>query len=228
MKFAKGATWGAVSFTVVAALFIMALGLRYQLAPEFPAEAGLGLLLMFIALGGFVFAGLLTWFFRDPDRVPGHGVVSPADGRVARVSSEGGEVKVSVHLGPLDVHVIRTPIAGRVRDARHVPGAHKLAFSKDAEANERLYLNIASETERADLVLIAGAFANRIVAYEGPQAEVPLEKGQRVGLIRYGSRVDLTYKGAAGTEAAVAVGDRVIAGVTPMIRPQHAGGTGAP
>ena len=218
MKFAKGASWGAVSFTVVAAVLVGAWGARYYLNPSFPPESGLGILMMLVAVGGLVFAAILALFFRDPDRSPGLGVVSPADGRVARVSSEDGKVKVSVHLGPFNVHVVRSPIAGRVTEARHVPGAHKFAFSKDAEANERLYLSISNEAERADLVLIAGAFANRIVAYQGPQAEVPLEKAQRVGLIKYGSRVDLTYTGPSPCELAVAVGDKVLAGVTTMVR----------
>ena len=218
MKFARGASWGLVSFCAVAGLLVFAWGARYFLNPSFPSEAWVGVLLMLMGLGGVIFALILALFFRDPDRTPGEGVVSPADGRVARVSSEGGKVKVSVHLGALNVHVVRTPIAGRVIDARHVRGAHKFAFSKDAEANERLYLEIANDTERADLALIAGAFANRIVAYEGPQAEVPLAKAHRVGLIRYGSRVDLTYSGPSDAEPAVAVGDKVIAGVTTMVR----------
>ncbi len=228
MKFAKGASWGAVSFTAVAAILVGAWGGRYYLNPTYPYESGIGILLFLISFGGFFFAAVLALFFRDPERTPGDGVVSPADGRVARVSSEGGHVKVSIHLGPLNVHVVRTPIAGLVRDARHVPGAHKFAFSKDAEGNERLYLTIASDTERAELVLIAGAFANRIVAYEGPQAEVPLEKAQRVGLIKYGSRVDLTYTGAPGSEPAVAVGDKVIAGVTTMVRSPPKGAEPSP
>jgi phosphatidylserine decarboxylase len=226
VKFAKGASWGLAAFIAVVALLVGGSGVRSYLEPSTPAWYGL--LLMLIGLGGLLFAAILILFFRDPDRAPGEGVVSPADGRVARVSSEGGTVKVSVHLGPLNVHVVRTPIAGLVRDARHVHGAHKFAFSKDAEANERLYLTIASDTERAELVLIAGAFANRIVAYEGPQAEVPLEKGQRVGLIKYGSRVDLTYTGAPGSQPAVAVGDKVLAGVTTMVRVPPKGAEPAP
>jgi phosphatidylserine decarboxylase len=228
VKFAKGASWGLVSLTALGAILVGAWGARYYLNPSFPYETSVGVLLFLISVGGFVFAAVLALFFRDPDRAPGEGVVSPADGRVARVSSEGGQVKVSIHLGPLNVHVVRTPIAGLVLDARHVPGAHKFAFSKDAEANERLYLTIASETERAELVLIAGAFANRIAAYEGPQAEVPLAKGQRVGLIKYGSRVDLTYMGAPGCEPAVAVGDKVLAGVTTMVRLPPKGAEPAP
>lgn len=228
MKFAKGASWGMVSLTAVGSALVGAWGARYYLNPSFPYESGIGILLFLIALGGFLFAAILALFFRDPDRAPGEGVVSPADGRVARVSSDEGKVKVSIHLGPLNVHVVRTPIAGLVRDARHVAGAHKFAFSKDAEANERLYLSIASETEQADLVLIAGAFANRIVAYEGPQAEVPLERAQRVGLIKYGSRVDMTYSGPAGSQPAVAVGDKVIAGVTTMVRSPGKGAEQAP
>lgn len=207
-----------VSLTTVGSVLLAAWGAWFYLYPGYPHETGIWLLMFLIAFGGFAFAAILALFFRDPDRTPGPGVVSPADGRVARVSSEGGRVRISVHLGPLNVHVVRAPIAGLVREARHVPGAHKFAFSKDAEANERLYLTIASDTERAELVLIAGAFANRIVAYEGPQAEVPLAKAHRVGLIKYGSRVDLTYAGPEGSEPSVAVGDKVIAGETTIVR----------
>ena len=224
MKFAKGASWGLVSLLIIAGLLIGAWGARFYFRPEFLYESGIGIVLMLIGLGGWVFAFILAYFFRDPDRTPGDGVVSPADGKVARASHENGKVTLSVHLGPFDVHVIRSPIAGTLEAGKHTAGAHKLAFSKDSEHNERHHMAFAGKGESAELTLIAGAFANRILPYvETPGQAVA--KGERVGIIKYGSRVDLVYFGPAGAAPAVAVGDRVIAGETTIVRtlPKEAG-----
>jgi phosphatidylserine decarboxylase len=217
VKFAKGATWGPLSFTTVASILLMAWGLRFLFAPAFPAEQDLGLLMVVVAALGFVFAGLLAWFFRDPERAAGEGVVSPADGRVSRLEVEGSVVRLSVHLGPLDVHVVRAPIAASLDSQMHIEGAHKFAFSKDSEHNERQVVALQGEGEAAELVLIAGAFANRIVTYLKEPGEA-VAKGGRVGLIRYGSRVDLTYRSAGAVDPAVAVGDKVLAGETTIVR----------
>ena len=217
MKFAKGASWGLVSFLVIAGFFVGAWGARYYLNPGFPYESGIGVVLMLIGLGGWAFAGILALFFRDPERAAGAGVVSPADGKVARASHAAGKVQVSVHLGPFDVHVIRAPIAGTLEGGYHVDGAHKLAFSKDSENNERHHMAFSGKGESAELTLIAGAFANRILPYITAPGQA-VAKAERIAIIKYGSRVDLTYFGPAGAEPAVAVGDRVIAGETTMVR----------
>ncbi|MCD0483191.1 phosphatidylserine decarboxylase [Streptacidiphilus sp. ASG 303] len=160
-------------------------------------------------------AGML-WFFRDPEREIGAGrVISPADGVVQSIDAwPDGRTRVAIFMSPLNVHVNRAPLPGTVTSVDHVPGGYVPAFNKDSDRNERVVWHFDTELGDIEMVQIAGAVARRIVPYLEPGAKV--EQGERVGLIRFGSRVD-TYL-PAGVEVGVEVGQKTTAGVTRLDR----------
>jgi len=154
------------------------------------------------------------WFFRDPERRPPQdpgALVSPADGRVIAASSG----RVSVFMNVFDVHVCRTPAAGRLVSLTHASGSFVAAF-KDAasEANERTVLLVDGPAGPVRFALVAGLVARRIVTWVQPGEDLAM--GQRVGLIRFGSRVDVDLP--PGVEPAVRIGDRVRAGTSVLAR----------
>jgi phosphatidylserine decarboxylase len=166
-----------------------------------------------VALGALGLAVL--WFYRDPERAPaGEGFVSPADGRVSVVREEGARLRVGVFMNVTDVHVNRAPAAGTVREVVHDPGAHRPAFSKDSDRNERVTLDCGD----VDVVLIAGWFARRITPYVSPGDDVA--RGDRVGHISFGSRADVVLPPTVDrTALRVEIGDRVRAGETVVAAP---------
>ncbi|WP_199847226.1 phosphatidylserine decarboxylase [Kitasatospora fiedleri] len=160
-------------------------------------------------------AGML-WFFRDPEREIGAGrVISPADGVVQSIDEwPDGRTRVAIFMSPLNVHVNRAPLAGTVTSVEHVAGGFVPAFNKDSDRNERVVWHFDTELGDIEMVQIAGAVARRIVPYV--DAGTKVEQGERVGLIRFGSRVD-TYL-PAGVEVGVTVGQKTTAGVTRLDR----------
>jgi len=174
---------------------------------------------------GVVF-GLLTcyvaFFFRNPERLPPVGeamVASPADGRIIYVGPAKEpeflkeEVqKISVFMSLWDVHVNRVPVDGTVRDMKYHRGRFMAAFEERAsEDNERNAMLIETgKGVKIVLVQVAGLVARRIVCY--PTIGAFLLKGQRMGLIRFGSRCDIYLPKTA--QAMVKVGDRVLGGET--------------
>lgn len=180
----------------------------------------LGLLFPFNPVIGFV--GLLggvfvLWFHRDPARQPPEaGIVSPADGRVSVVRSEGDRIRVGVFLNVTDVHVCRAPAPGVVESIDHRSGAHRPAFSKDSDRNERVDI----DCDTVEVSLIAGAFARRIHPYVSPDDE--LRRGQRLGHVSFGSRADvLLPPDVARSDLQVTKGDRVRGGATQLVSPSH-------
>ncbi|WP_346111467.1 phosphatidylserine decarboxylase [Nonomuraea maheshkhaliensis] len=156
--------------------------------------------------------GGMLWFFRDPDRTPGHGrVLSPADGVVQSIDPwPDGRTRVAIFMNPLNVHVNRAPLAGNVTSVQHVAGGFLPAFNKDSDQNERVVWHFETALGDIEMVQIAGAVARRIVPYLNAGAKV--EQAERIGLIRLGSRVDLYLP--EGISPAVSVGDKTVAGVT--------------
>jgi phosphatidylserine decarboxylase len=172
------------------------------------------------------------WFFRDPQRTPpagGDGVLSGADGVVCFVGSDrppaelhvndsdaAGMTRVSVFMDLFSVHVNRSPVAGRVESVSYKPGAFlNASFDKASELNERAGLSLRLADGRlVAVVQIAGLVARRIVckAKEG----MSLAAGQRFGMIRFGSRVDVYLP--AGVAPLVKVGDKASAGLTVLAR----------
>jgi phosphatidylserine decarboxylase len=192
---------------------------------------GVGLTLLFFLLWpplGWLFAAVTAWvayFFRDPDRVTPirEGlVVAPADGRINQIEKvrpphelglgETERTRISIFLSIFDVHVNRAPVAGRVVRSIYVPGVFfNATLNKASEENERRALVIATPTGiEVAAVQIAGMVARRIVTFVSEGDSV--SAGQRIGLIRFGSRVDVYLP--AGRDALVAVGQRAIAGET--------------
>lgn len=167
--------------------------------------------------------GFALWFFRDPEREPPPDprmIVSPADGRVLdvrRVQEDdllGGPAnRVSIFMSPLDVHVNRSPVNGVIERIRHTPGKFHAAFAdKAAEENERTAVVLRDEGRRYLVVQIAGAIARRIVCrrVEGDR----LERGERYGMIMFGSRVDVYLP--LDVVVRVTARTRVRAGITPI------------
>lgn len=157
-------------------------------------------------------AAFVGFFFRDPFRaVPaGAGViVSPADGRVVRIEIGPEGVEISIFLSLFNVHINRSPIEGLIRDVAYRPGAFHAAFTNIASIeNEQNTLMIANSDFAVTCSQIAGLLARRIVCWKRPGDEVA--RGERIGLIKFGSRVDLVIPQEANLK--VRVGDKVRGG----------------
>lgn len=182
---------------------------RYALVPLALAIPLALVALPLAAVAGGLAAAVLA-FHRDPDRdPPPAGILAPADGRVSVLREERNRLRVGVVMGVSNVHVNRAPLAGRVRSLDHEPGGHWPAFSKESERNERARIAF----EEFDVELIAGALARRAHPYVEPGDLVG--RGERIGHITFGSRVDLVMPPDVGREdLVVGRGDRVRAGET--------------
>ena len=178
----------------------------------------------FVALGGF-----LTYFFRDPDRhVPSDPdlVVSPADGRVmiagpsdGRWAPPGEWKQITIFLSPIDVHINRTPVDGRVQRIEYRRGTFLPAYNEGSNDNELNEVWIDHAGQTVVFRQVVGMLARRIVCRvrEGEM----LERGQRVGLMKFGSRMDVFLPMHA--ELRVTVGARVVGGETVLALLRSAG-----
>ena len=164
-----------------------------------------------LAWFGLLLAAFLAFFFRDPSRQPPgdpNAVVSPADGKIIRLDSDDAGTTLSIFLSPFDVHVSRAPIAGVIVRQEHRPGKFRAAFDRRASVeNERMIVTISGNRELT-FALIAGVLARRIVVWKREGDHV--SKGDKIGLIRFGSRVDLFFP--SDCELVVNKGDRVRGG----------------
>ncbi|MCX4659030.1 phosphatidylserine decarboxylase [Streptomyces uncialis] len=169
-----------------------------------------------VAVPATALAAGMLWFFRDPEREIAQGrVISPADGVVQSIMPwQDGRTRVAIFMSPLNVHVNRAPLAGTVTSVEHIPGGFVPAFNKESENNERVVWHFDTELGDIEMVQIAGAVARRIVPYV-PQG-TKVEQGDRIGLIRFGSRVDIYLP--EGVDVAVEVGQKTTAGVTRIDR----------
>jgi phosphatidylserine decarboxylase len=160
----------------------------------------------------------MMYFFRDPSRtVPGEErlIVSAADGVVTRVEEKDDSKLVSVFLSPMDVHINRSPITGKVTEINYLKGKKMPATSDQASLiNERNALTIEGDGITITCTQIAGILARRIVCWS--KAGDNLERGQKFGLIKFSSRTDLLMP--ARVRLAVKVGDRVKGGETIVAR----------
>lgn len=171
---------------------------------------------------GVAIFGLLTlfmvWFFRNPNRViPTEPdiIVSPADGRITRVEDNENGKFISIFLSPLDVHVNRSPIEGKITKVDYVYGKKMPATSNNASlVNERNTLFIQGEKIAVTCTQIAGIVARRIVCWNKEGDE--LKRGQLFGLIKFSSRTDLQMP--SNVELLVKIDDKVKGGETIIAR----------
>jgi len=202
---------------------------------KFAVGTGAAALLAFVlhaGILGWLLVGLTIWvasFFRDPVRTTprvNHLVIAPADGLVTMIAkvppppelrgsdglNDADYTRVSIFMSVFDVHINRAPIAGRVTRIAYVPGKFVNAdLDKASEDNERQHLLIeGADRIRIGFTQIAGLVARRILSFVRQGDAV--DAGQRVGLIRFGSRVDVYLP--AGTSPRVLLGQRAIAGET--------------
>ena len=153
------------------------------------------MLLPWLAAPWLLLAAFCLYFFRDPERqIPAGDVcVSPADGKVVRIFREAdGRTRISIFLNIFNVHVNRAPVGGRVRSAHYSPGRYRMAHLDAASTeNERNTLVIGDTDggQPVEVTQIAGLIARRIVCRKARGDDV--QKGERIGLIKFGSRVDV-------------------------------------
>lgn len=170
------------------------------------------------AVPALLLAAFFLWFFRDPERVVPNGagaVVSPGDGKVTDVSPvvvDGTRrMRISIFLSVFDVHVNRSPVAGVIRDVRYQRGKYLNAMNAaSAEQNEQNIVTVESDGKTVVFKQIAGLLARRIVFTKKIGDRV--ERGERVGLIKFGSRVDVVLDASASLQ--VKIGDRVKGGAS--------------
>ena len=178
----------------------------------------------FLGLIGLVLTIWVYYFFRDPERViidDNNYLVSPADGEIIKVEEVDGPKelglenkkfnKISVFMNVFDCHVNRTPCAGKIEEILYKPGAFvNASLDKASEDNERNYFKI-KDTDNNDVIVvqIAGLVARRIVCESNKDQE--LKQGDRIGLIRFGSRADVYYE---NYQPLVKVGQKAISGET--------------
>jgi len=178
----------------------------------------------FLGLIGLVLTIWVYYFFRDPERIiidDDNYLVSPADGEVIKVEEVDGPKelglenkrfkKISVFMNVFDCHVNRTPCAGRIEEILYKPGKFvNASLDKASEDNERNYFKIKDPHNNDIIVVqIAGLVARRIVCESNKDQE--LKQGDRIGMIRFGSRADIYYE---NYEPLVKVGQKAISGET--------------
>jgi phosphatidylserine decarboxylase len=163
---------------------------------------------------GLVLFGFVAFFFRDPERTSPPGdelILSPADGRVTAVEHRPEGARVSIFLSLFNCHINRAPVTGSVLSVEHTPGRFRPAWDPRVDReNERNHLVIRSETGTYGVTQIAGIAAR-------------VQRGERIGLIQFGSRTDLYLP--PGIEPAVRVGERVRGAISVLAR--QAGGKDA-
>ena len=168
-------------------------------------------------------------FFRDPERaIPADAdaLVSPADGTVTNVEEVeepefGKALRISIFLSIFNVHVNRCPFAGEVTDVRYFPGEYLDARNAEsAVRNEQLWIDMIDPVSKRPMRVkqISGAIARRIVCWLKPGDK--LAKGERVGMIKLGSRTDLLIPAGSAREVCVKVGDKVAGGATVLLKLQ--------
>ncbi|ADJ15263.1 protein sorting system archaetidylserine decarboxylase [Halalkalicoccus jeotgali] len=198
MKFASGAWWYVVPLLLLA-------------FPAFVVSPMLGGLFVIGAAG-------TLFFFRDPERTPPFtGIVSPADGKISEIRTEGDQLRVCIFMNVHDVHVVRAPDDGVVQHVEHESGGYRPAFSKESDRNEKVRIGF----EESEVTLIAGAFARRITPYVEEGEE--LERAERLGHIAFGSRVDVLLPPEIHyPDLRVERGEKITAGETKIASPPGA------
>ena len=196
------------------------------------------IILTIIVTPFFVFIGIffailsiyIFYFFRDPNRIIplDDFIVSPADGTITCIGETNNPLdiennnevytKVSIFLSIFDVHVNRMPIAGTIKEIKYIPGKFiNATLDKSSEQNEKNIIKISNGTYDYFVVQIAGLIARRIVCNVNKNQD--LKKGERIGIIKFGSRVDLYLP--KSNKVLVSKGQKVIGGETIISNPKN-------
>jgi phosphatidylserine decarboxylase len=205
-------------------LRIVADGIYYACALVILGLASSYFVNSWVGLPFYVLAAFCLYFFRDPERVPPTGdlIVSPADGKVVSIRPGPEETRISIFLNIFNVHVNRTPIPGVVREVVYQRGKFLVASHEAASAeNEQKTLVLEGLGSRVVCRQIAGLIARRIVCYKRPGDT--LAAGERIGYIKFGSRVDVIFGSNWKLEAKM--GDKVLGGSTILARRAREGET---
>ena len=206
MKIAKGGLyWIIPSFLVT--LFFIVLTIYINEPIKY--------IILFIFMLSLLISFVLLIFFRDPQRKTGKGIVAVADGVVREITKEEDKdvdkcTKISTFMNIYNVHVNRMPIDGVIKDIIHHDGAHIPAFKKESEKNEKVILLLKTNIGNIKIIQIAGTLARRIVPYV-KKGDI-VKKGEKIGLIRLGSRVDIYLPTKKIKSITVKVKDRIQAG----------------
>jgi phosphatidylserine decarboxylase len=207
MNIAKGSKFiiltPVITFILFSILFI------------FFREEIIGSIFLLLSLVTFLISIVFIIFFRDPDRDIGEGIVACADGRIREISNlKDDDIKdctrISTFMNIYDVHVNRMPLDGTIKKIIHNSGFHLPAFKKESEKNERVTITVETKFGIVKIVQIAGTIARRIVPYI--QKGSKLKKGDRIGIIRFGSRVDIYLSSRIFKKILVKKGEIVRAG----------------
>ncbi|WP_049923542.1 protein sorting system archaetidylserine decarboxylase [Halopiger djelfimassiliensis] len=223
-------------------------GWKYAIVPLVAAPFALLYSAAMSALALAIGLGTLAFFRDPDRTPPPTGVVSPADGTVSVLREEGDRVRLGIFMNVWHVHVVRAPVGGQVTDVEHIAGANRPAFSKESDRNERVHVRLETDSPQlpaadggnpsadgdaattgpdhddraveqphdAEVTLIAGAFARRISPYIAPGDD--LDRGQRLGHIAFGSRVDLLFPPSVDVaDVAVEPGESMTAGETVVL-----------
>ncbi len=160
------------------------------------------------ASGGALLGSLFMIFFhRDPERLPkGEGMVSPADGKIILASPE----RLVIFMGPCDVHVNRAPLDGVVTRVEYIEGGHAPAFLNASKKNRQNRIDLQTIEGNIEILQITGTLVREIICYV--KSGDSLKRGERLGMVRFGSRVEVTLPKAY--ELSVKKGDKVRAGET--------------
>jgi len=211
MKIAKGYFAWIISSLIASLIFLILFVIFIR--------QNYGLIFLLIHQLIFLKTCFITMFFRDPDRTISKGIVASADGKIREISKlkdkEVGDcTKISTFMNLYNVHVNRIPLDGTVKDMVHISGIHLPAFKKESEKNERVITIIDTKIGIVKVIQIAGTLARRILPYI--KKEDKLKKGERIGIIRFGSRVDVYLPTKKIKTIHVKVGDMVKAGETTL------------
>jgi len=206
MHIAKGGTsWILTSIFVFIVVSVLAL---------FSSD-NLQYILYFLSFITGLVSIIFLIFFRDPQRNIGSGVVAVADGIIRETGSItdkdcGDAWYISTFMNLYHVHVNRMPVDGTIKQVTHIPGSHLPAFTKESDRNERVIILVETMNGIVKIVLIAGTLARRIVPYVTEGQKV--KKGEKISLIRLGSRVDVYLPKKMMVTLQVQKKDRVQAG----------------
>jgi phosphatidylserine decarboxylase len=207
MKIAKGCKSWILS-SLISALIILIISFIYH-------KDFIGFVLLLVSFLLWLLTILLLVFFRDPDRKIGDGVVACADGKIRDITELndtdiGKCFNISTFMNIQNVHVNRMVFDGKIKNINHISGFHLPAFKKESDKNERVVIIIETSIGLIKIVQIAGTLARRIVPYV--KKDDILKKGSRIGIIRFGSRVDVYLPSAKIKNINVRIGCKIKAG----------------